>query len=558
MKPVWLNSYPPGVPEHIELDPRETLVDLIDTAATAWGERPAFHNLGHTLTYADVDTLSMRFAAYLQQDLGLQTGDRVAIMMPNLLQYPVALLGVLRAGLIAVNVNPLYTAHELEHQLKDSGATAMVIYAGSAHVLQQVQEATELQHVIVTDVGDLLPLPKRWIVNFAVKHIKKLIPEYQLPGATAFRDTLNTEASRYQRPARLQGSDVAVLQYTGGTTGLSKGAMLSHSNILANIAQVNSWLGGAGKPGKDVLLTCLPLYHVYALTVNCFCFFERGALNVLITDPRDTTGLIKEMSRWPITAITGVNTLFQSLLRHPDFAQLDFSTYKVVSAGGMAMQETTAREWAAATGLQVIEGYGLSEASPVVSSNPVDIEEFTGTIGLPISSTLVQIRDEEGNELGFDEPGELFVKGPQVMLGYWEKPDETANVLGEDGYLQTGDLATIDERGWLKIVDRKKDMIVVSGFKVFPNEIENTVTAHPEIDEAACIGIPDDESGEVVKLFVVLCAGSSLDEQGIRTWCKGEMTAYKVPKQVEIIDELPKSNVGKILRRELRDREVTA
>lgn len=554
MKPVWLDNYPPGVPHNLDLDPGETLLDLFDAAVTAWSSRPAFSNLGHTLSYEEIDNLSARFAAYLQNDLGLAAGDRVAIMMPNMLQYPVALFGILRAGLIAVNVNPLYMPHELEHQLKNAGAKAIIIYSGSAHVLGEVVGKTDIEHAIVTDVADLLPAPKRWLVNFIVRHVRKMIPEYSLSCEIRFSDVMQADASAYKVPEKVRGSDIAVLQYTGGTTGLSKGAMLTHSNLIANIAQVNSWFGGQDVPGEEIILTSLPLYHVFALTVNCFTYFEKGSLNVLITDPRDTKGLIKEMSRWPITAMTGVNTLFHSLMKHPDFSALDFSSYKVVAAGGMATQEATATAWAEKTGTQIVEGYGLSETSPVVAANPINIEKFNGCIGMPLPSTEVQIRDEEGNETGFNEPGELYVRGPQVMPGYWNNPEETANVLGEDGFLETGDLATIDEQGYLRIVDRKKDMIVVSGFKVFPNEIEDTVTGHPEIDEAACIGIPDSESGETVKLFVVMCAGSTMTPEDVRNWCKSEMTPYKVPSIVEFIDELPKSNVGKVLRRELRDK----
>jgi long-chain acyl-CoA synthetase len=554
MKPVWLDSYPSGTPRDLDIDPNETLLDMIDSAVTAWADRPAFQNMGASLSFDDVDQLSLQFAAYLQNELGLNAGDRVAIMMPNLLQYPVALFGVLRAGMVAVNVNPLYTAHELEHQLKDSGAKAIVIYSGSAHVLAEIIPETDIEHALVTDVGDLLPGPKRWLVNFVVRHVKKLIPEYSLEQAMPFRTILNTKAASYKRPQKISGKDIAILQYTGGTTGLSKGAMLSHTNLLANVAQVNSWFGSKDVAGAEIVLTPLPLYHVYALTVNCFAFFEKGGMNVLITDPRDTAGLIKEMARWPLTAITGVNTLYQSLLRHPDFAKLDFSTVKVVSAGGMAMQETTAREWASITGLQIIEGYGLSETSPVVSSNPVNLQEFNGSIGLPVPATDVQIRDESGQEVRIGEPGELYVRGPQVMLGYWQNAEATAEVLGGDGFLQTGDLATIDALGYLRIVDRKKDMIIVSGFKVFPNEIENIVTGHPDIHEAACIGVPDEDSGELVKLFVVIRGGAEITPEEIRDWCKNEMTAYKVPRLVEFIDELPKSNVGKVLRRELRDR----
>jgi long-chain acyl-CoA synthetase len=553
MKPIWLESYQSGVPRELDVDPQETLLDIFDSAVTAWAERPAFHNMGHTLSFAEIDQLSTQFAAYLQNDLGLSVGDRVAIMLPNLLQYPVVLFGVLRAGLVAVNVNPLYMPHELEHQLTDSGAKAIVIYSGSAAVLAEVIEKTDIEHTLVTDIGDLLPAPKRWLVNFIVRYIKRMVPEYELPGAKLLRDFLNAQVSAYRRPEKLTGSDLAILQYTGGTTGLSKGAMLSHTNLLANVTQVNSWFCGRDQPGKEVVLTALPLYHVYALTVNCFTYFEKGGLNILITDPRDTKGLIREMARWPITTITGVNTLYQSLIHHPDFAKLDFSTWQIVSAGGMAMQEATAREWAQITGTQVIEGYGLSETSPVVSSNPANLEEFNGCIGLPLPETEVQIRDDAGQEVPLGEPGELFIRGPQVMLGYWGKPEATSDVLGSDGFLQTGDLATMDERGYMRIVDRKKDMIIVSGFKVFPNQIENTVTGHPKIREAACIGVPDEESGEFVKLFVVLCPGATITPEEIRNWCKQEMTAYKVPRVVELIDELPKSNVGKVLRRELRE-----
>lgn len=556
MKPVWLDSYPSGVPRELDVDPDETLLDTFDSTVTAWADRPAFYNMGQTLSFADIDQLSLQFATYLQNDLGLNIGDRVAIMMPNLLQYPVALFGVLRAGMVAVNVNPMYTAHELEHQLQDSGAKAIVIYSGSAHVLEEIISATAIENVLVTDVGDLLTLPRRLLVNFVVRYLKRLIPEYSLSNVVAFREILSAKMASYKRPAKLVGRDLAILQYTGGTTGLSKGAMLSHTNLLANIAQVNSWFGGRDVPGEEIVLTALPLYHVYALTVNCFSYFEKGGLNILITDPRDTKGLIKEMSRWPLTVITGVNTLYQSLVRHPDFARLDFSTLKVVSAGGMAMQEATAREWARITGTQIIEGYGLSETSPVVSSNPVNIDEFNGCIGLPLPATEVQIRDEQGEEVPFGEPGELFVRGPQVMLGYWENAEATREVLGEDGYLQTGDLATIDEQGYLRIVDRIKDMIIISGFKVFPNQVENIVIGHPDIQEAACIGVPTDDSGEAVKLFVVIRKGASITPEEIRNWCKEEMTAYKVPRFVEFIDELPKSNVGKVLRRELREMDA--
>ena len=555
MEPVWLDNYPSGVPRHLELDPAETLVDYFDAAVTAWQAKPAFSNLGHTLSYDAIDEMSLRFAAYMQRELGLQAGDRVALMMPNLLQYPVALFGCLRAGLVVVNVNPLYTARELHHQLADSGACAIVIYAGSAYVLAEAIEETAVEHVLITQMGDFLPAPKRQLVNFVLRYVRRMVPAYVLPGALPLRVVLAAAPGGYQRPADLKGHDLAILQYTGGTTGPSKGAMLSHANLLANVAQVNSWFGQNNVPGEEIIITALPLYHVYALTVNCFACFDKGSLNVLITDPRDTGGMIKEMARWPFTTLTGVNTLLQSLVRHPDFSALDFSTLKVVSAGGMAMQEATAREWAAITGSQVIEGYGLSETSPVVSSNPIDLAEFNGCIGLPLPNTEVSVRDDQGRELALGEAGELCVRGPQVMLGYWNQSEETANVMTHDGYLRTGDVVIIDARGYMRIVDRKKDIIIVSGFNIYPNEIENIVTTHPDVLEAAVIGISGDDSGEAVKLFVVRTEGSQLDEQDMRTWCKKNMTAYKVPSSVVFVEALPKSNVGKVLRRELREME---
>ena len=558
MQAIWLDNYPAGVSKTLDLDPAETLLDFFESSTTAWSDRPAFHNLGHTLSYADIDHLSQQFAAYLQDSLGLERGDRVAIMMPNLLQYPVALFGCLRAGMVVVNVNPLYTARELEHQLVDSGAKALIVYAGSAHVYAEIKHATAIEHVLVTEPGDLLPLVKRLLVNFVVRYVRKMIPKYAIGSAVPFRAILKARMSAYRRPEKLTGKDLAILQYTGGTTGLAKGAMLSNSNLLANVTQVNGWFGGRDVPGKEIIITALPLYHVYALTVNCLSYFEKGALNILITDPRDTKGLIKEMSRWPFTALTGVNTLFQSLVRHPDFAALDFSTLKVVSAGGMALQADTAREWQRVTGTQVIEGYGLSETSPVVSSNPLDLPEYNGSIGMPFPETNVSIRDENGVEVALGVAGELCVSGPQVMLGYWNKPEATAEVMTADGFFKTGDLATMDEKGYLRIVGRKKDMIIVGGFNVYPDEVENVVTEHPDVLEAACIGVPDDDGDddEVVKLFVVVREGSAVTPEQLRAWCKENMAAYKVPKKVEFRTELPKSNVGKVLRRELRDEQV--
>lgn len=554
MEPIWLEQYPIGVPKDCVVEPDETLITDFEAAVAEWPGRAAFSNFGHALSFAEIDDLSRRFAAYLQNQLNVEAGDRVALMLPNLLQYPIALYGCLRAGAVAVNVNPLYTARELKHQLEDSGATVMVIFAGSAHVLAEIISLTQVRDVLVTEVGDLLPAPKRWLMNFVVRHVQKKVPAYNLPGAHKFRDILDADPAGYIRPEHLTADDLAILQYTGGTTGLSKGAMLSHGNILANVRQVNSWFNRTDIPGQEIIITALPLYHVYALTVNCFAYFSKGGLNVLITDPRNTAALIKEMSRWPFTAMTGVNTLYQSLINHPDFPGLDFSTLKVVSAGGMAVQEFTAREWARITGTQLVEGYGLSEASPVLTSNPVNLEEYNGFIGLPLPGTDISIRDEQGNEVPIGEPGELYAAGPQVMLGYWDNPEATANTITPDGYLITGDMAVANEQGYFKIVDRKKDMIIVSGFNVYPNEIENVATQHPEIMEAAAIGIDDPRSDEAVKLFVVKTPGSSLTAEDVIAFCRESLTPYKVPDHVEFIDELPKTNVGKILRRELRDR----
>lgn len=558
MKAIWLDSYPEGVPKQLDIDPHATLIDEFETAVGEWRERPAFSNLGCSLSYADVDRLSCQFAVTLQQEFGLQTGDHVALMMPNLLQYPIALFGCLRAGLVVVNINPLYKARELRHQLRDSEAKAIVIYAGSAHVLAEVIDETPVQHVMITQAGDLLPTPRRQLINFVVRYIRRGVVAFDIPGAEAFRSILAADTSDYVRPGRLQGSDLAILQYTGGTTGLSKGAMLSHTNIIANVTQVNSWFGGRDMPGEEVIVTPLPLYHVYALTVNCFAYFRKGAHNILITDPRDTSGLVRELGRWPFTVITGVNTLFQSLVRHPRFAQLDFSSLKVVSAGGMALQEATAHKWAHITGVQIVEGYGLSETSPVVSSNPVDVKEFNGCIGLPLPGTEVSIRDDDGREVAPGEAGELCVRGPQVMLGYWKQPQATAEAMTDDGFLRTGDMARMEGNGYLRIVDRKKDIIIVSGFNVYPNEIENIVTGHPDVLEAAIVGVSADDDSEVVKLFVVLREDAELTAKEMRSWCRENMTAYKVPRYVEFVDSLPKSNVGKILRRELREKDAAA
>jgi len=513
---------------------------------------PAFTNFGRTLTYADLDNLTARFAAWLQSRTQLNPGDRVAIMMPNLLQYPVVLFGALRAGMVIVNVNPLYTARELAHQLKDSGARAIVVVAMSAATAGEILAETDIEEVVVTGVGDMLGFPRRQLVNFAVRHIRKMVPPYELP-CVSFDDVLKVPADSFKRLS-FTGRDLAILQYTGGTTGRAKGAMLSHGNLVANVRQINTWFSGLLQDGKEIVVTALPLYHVYALTCNCLCYLDKGARNLLITDPRDTAGFIRELRKWNFTAITGVNTLYQSLVDHPDFVQVDFASLKMVSAGGMAVMEFTAREWSRVTGTEILEGYGLSETSPVVCTNPPALEAYNGSIGLPLPNTEVSLRDDRGREVSTGEAGELCVRGPQVMVGYWRNPEATAAVMTDDGFFKTGDIATVDGDGFFRIVDRKKDMILVSGFNVYPNEIENVVTMHPDIVEAACIGVPDQHEGdEIVKLFVVLRPGAELSVEAVRAYCRENLTAYKVPKLVEFRTELPKSNVGKILRRLLRE-----
>jgi long-chain acyl-CoA synthetase len=552
MEKIWLDQYPKGVPHVIDLDPQESLVDVLDTACSRFASLPAYTNFGRTMTYAQLDDMSARFAGYLQTHAGLERGDRVAIMMPNLLQYPVALFGILRAGMVIVNVNPLYTSHELEHQLSDSGAKAIVIAANSAATLDRIRGKTAIEHVVVTEIGDLLGFPRRTIVNFAVRYVKRMVPAYQLNDAVSFRNVLLTSRSAF-KPETMTGSDLACLQYTGGTTGRAKGAMLSHGNLVANVRQVNTWFGNVVEEATEIIITALPLYHVYALTCNCLCYLCLGAHNILITDPRDTAGFVSELKKWPFTAITGVNTLYQSLVNHRPFAEVDVSALKLASAGGMAAMKDTATQWFDLTGVEILEGYGLSETSPVVTSNPPELHGFNGSIGLPLPNTEISLRNDQGDEVPLNEPGELCVRGPQVMAGYWNDPDATANTKTADGFLKTGDIATVDEKGFFRIVDRKKDMIIVSGFNVYPNEVEEVVTLHPDVMEAACVGVRGPKNREVVKVFVVARPGAMLTTQEIRDYCRENLAAYKVPKLVEFRHELPKSAVGKILRRELRD-----
>lgn len=546
----WLQHYPPGVPAEIELDPADSIPRMLAQACRRHADRPAFSSFGHTIDYRELDDLTARFAAYLQHELGLQRGDRVAIMLPNILQYPLALYGVMRAGMVVVNVNPLYKPHELEHQLSNSGAKAIVIVETAAHVLEPVLASTALEHVIVTGIGDMLGFPRSAVVNFAVRYLKRIVRPYRLPRAIPFVRAVAHAPT--PAPLSIVATDLACLQYTGGTTGVSRGAMLTHGNLMANVRQVNTWFQSRHDPGREIIITALPLYHVYALTCNCLSYTDIGGLNVLIADPREMGGFIRELRRWKFTAITGVNTLYQHLANHPDIRSVDFSRLKLSSAGGMAVMEATARRWAEVSGGVILEGYGLSETSPVVCSNPPDLAAYSGNIGMPLPSTDVSLRDDAGRVVPNGTQGELCVKGPQVMPGYWNDPAGTAKVTTADGYFLTGDIAVMDEQGRFRIVDRKKDMISVSGLKAYPNEIENVVTQHPAVAEAAAIGIADPATQEAVKVFVVLKPGASATADEIRQHCRAQLAAFKVPKHVEFRDSLPKSNVGKILRRELR------
>ncbi|MDH5629268.1 MAG: long-chain-fatty-acid--CoA ligase FadD [Gammaproteobacteria bacterium] len=553
MKKVWLDSYPEGVPHEVEYDQYSSVLDIFEESVAQYGDKPAFTNMGTTLTYKELDEQAKSFAGYLQGTLGMQAGDRIAVMMPNLLQYPIALFGAMKAGLTVINVNPLYTARELKHQLNDSSADAIIIVANFAHTLQEVIDESPLKHVIVTEMGDALKGFKSFLVNFMIKKVKKMIPPYNLPNAISYKEVITEGKKQSLNPVQLTQNDIAFLQYTGGTTGVSKGAVLTHGNMVANIQQCSGWLSTLLVPGEEIIITALPMYHIFALTANCMVFCKLGGQNVLITNPRDMPGFVKELSKYKFTAITGVNTLFNGLLHTPGFESLDFSRTHMALGGGMAIQEAVANHWKKVTGIPIIEAYGLTETSPAATMNPMNLTEFNGTIGLPISSTEVSIRDEKGKELPFGEAGGLWIRGPQVMRGYLERPEETAKVLTEDGWFATGDVATMDEKGFCKIVDRKKDMILVSGFNVYPNEIEEVVVSHDKVLEVAAVGIPSESSGEVVKIFVVK-KDPSLTEEEILAYCKENLTGYKIPKAIEFIPELPKSNVGKILRRELRDK----
>jgi long-chain acyl-CoA synthetase len=560
MDKFWLKSYPAGVPAEIDYTQYRSLVQLLDESFRKFATRNAFACMDKTMTYAELDRLSARLAAWLQSK-GLKKGARVALMMPNVLQYPVAIAAVLRAGYTVVNVNPLYTPRELEHQMKDSGAEAIIILENFATTLQPVLARTAIKHIVVASMGDLLGTMKGAVVNFVVRHVKKMVPAYALPNAISFKQALAQAAGMELKPVELGHDDIAFLQYTGGTTGLSKGATLSHRNVLANVLQTEAWMQPALKKEpvvEQLVIVCaLPLYHIFALTVCNLIGTRTGAMNILIPNPRDIPGFIKELAKYKVNMFPAVNTLYNGLLNHPDFAKLDFSALKVTNGGGMAVQQAVADKWIKVTGCPIAEGYGLSETSPVATSNPADMTEYSGTIGLPLPSTEIVILDDDGNPVPLGQSGEIAIRGPQVMVGYWNQPEETAKVMTADGFFKSGDVGIMDERGFTRIVDRKKDMILVSGFNVYPNEVEAVVAMLPGVLECACIGVPDEKTGEAVKVFVVR-KDPSLTAEQVLAYCKENLTGYKKPKYVEFRDELPKTNVGKILRRQLRDEKKAA
>jgi len=555
----WNDKRPAGVPSTIDINAYTSVVEVFERSCKRFADRPAFSNLGVTLTYAELERHSAAFAAWLQQHTDLKPGDRIAVQMPNVLQYPIAVFGAMRAGLIVVNTNPLYTEREMRHQFKDSGARALVYLNMFGKRVQEVLPDTGIEYLIEAKMGDLLPAAKGWLINTVVDKLKKMVPAYQLPQAIAFKQVLRQGREQSPKPVPLSLDGIAVLQYTGGTTGLAKGAMLTHGNLVANMLQVLACFSQHGpdgqkllKDGQEVMIAPLPLYHIYAFTANCMCMMVTGNHNVLITNPRDIPGFIKELGKWRFSALLGLNTLFVALMDHPGFRQLDFSALKVTNSGGTALVKATAERWEALTGCRIVEGYGLTETSPVASTNPYGQLARLGTVGIPVAGTAFKVIDDDGNELPLGERGELCIKGPQVMKGYWQQPEATAQALDADGWFKTGDIAVIDPDGFTRIVDRKKDMIIVSGFNVYPNEIEDVVMGHPKVANCAAIGVPDERSGEAVKLFVVPREGGvSVDE--LKAYCKANFTGYKVPKHIVLRDSLPMTPVGKILRRELRD-----
>lgn len=550
MERIWHKSYPSGVPAEIAMDGVTTLVSVVRDSCLRYAEKTAYISMGKSIRYAELDALTRDFAAWLHAN-GLGKGDRVALMMPNLLQYPVCLFGALRAGCIVVNCNPLYTAHELEHQLADSGARAIVVADNFAATLQKALPKTAVEHVLVTSIGEMLGPVKGRLVDFVIRRVKRMVPAWSLPRAIRLSDALREGRKAPFTDVPLDQRDLACLQYTGGTTGVAKAAMLSHGNLVANLSQAHAWIKPLVKEGEECVVTALPLYHIFALTANCLTFMKIGASNLLIINPRDIPGLIKEMSKVPFSAFTGVNTLFNALLNHPDFAKLDFSRLRLTMGGGMAVQRAVADRWRAVTGKSLAQAYGLTETSPAVTVNPLDVKVFTGSIGLPVPSTEISIRNDDGEEQGIGESGEICVRGPQVTQGYWNRPDETALVMYPDGFLRTGDIGYVDQDGYVFLIDRKKDMILVSGFNVYPNEVEDAAALHPGVREVAAVGVPDERSGEAVKLYVIR-KDPGLDAETLIAHCRTQLTGYKVPRYVEFRDDLPRTNVGKILRRELK------
>lgn len=550
----WLNSYPAGVPEYADIDAYQSVVEIFEESITKFRDNTAFVSMGAEITYGELDTYSQAMANWIHSTGKFQPGDRIAVMMPNLLQYPIAVLGILRAGLAVVNTNPLYTPRELSHQLKDSGAKGIIIVENFASTLEKVLPEVTPEVIITTRIGDMLGFPKSLIVNTVIKYVKKMVPAFSLPASISFKDVLAQGKSQTKAPVQTLGhDDIAFLQYTGGTTGVAKGAILTHGNMVANMQQAYEWLKPADiKEGQEIIITALPLYHIFALTANCLVYSKVGSKNILILNPRDMKGFVKELSKYKFTAFTGVNTLFNGLLNTPGFDKLDFSSLKTTLGGGMAVQKSVAEEWKQVTACPLVEAYGLTETSPAACINPITMSDFNGAIGLPISSTEACVKGEDGNQLPIGERGELCIRGPQVMKGYWQREEATAAVIDDDQWLHTGDIAVMDEHGYFTIVDRLKDMILVSGFNVYPNEIETVVAAHPDVLEVGAIGVPDEHSGEIVKIYVV-AKNKSLTEETLKNYCRENLTGYKRPKLIAFVDDLPKSNVGKILRRELRE-----
>lgn len=551
MDKIWLKNYPPGVPEEIDIHAYRSVAEIFEKAVASYGEKPAFTNLGTTLTYHEMDRYTGQLASYLQNLPNMHKGDRVAIMMPNILQNPIAIFAALRAGFTVVNTNPLYTPGELKHQLVDSGARVIIVMENFCCTLAEVIDETSIQYVITTQLGDMLQFPKSVIVNLVVKYVKKMVPGFSLPMQVNFRHALKQGSKHKLVPVASDHDDLAFLQYTGGTTGVAKGAMLTNRNMIANMQQASAWIKGTIKEGEEIIITALPLYHIFSLTANCLTFMKFGALNYLITNPRDMPGFVKELKNHPFSVVTGVNTLFIGLMNTPGFEQIDFSRLKLTLGGGMAVQQSVAEKWSQITGAPLLEAYGLTETSPAVCINPLNLAKFNGSIGLPLPSTEVCIQDEDGKLLAQGETGELCVRGPQVMKGYWQSADETAKVLSSDGWLKTGDVAKMDEQGFFRVVDRLKDMILVSGFNVYPNEVEAVIAGHEGVLEVGVVGEPDETCGEIVKAVIVR-KDPALTAESVIEHCRGKLTGYKRPKIIEFRDELPKTNVGKILRRELR------